>query len=80
MRRKLDAIGGDELAHPIQVVQQLVLVKNCRWEVEVFAQKVPVELSDVAGFKRAIEWPQALINGVIAAMASIWMGCLSLNG
>ena len=62
MGRELDTVSGDESAHPLQIVLELVLVKNGCGEAEVFAQEVPVEAWDLVVVKFAIKCAKSLIE------------------
>jgi len=63
MGRELDTVSGDESAHPLQIVLELVLVKNGCGEAEVFAQEVPVEAWDLVVVKSRSNAPSPLLSG-----------------
>ncbi len=77
--RKLEAVGGNKLAHPVEIVLELLLIKDRGGQAEIFAKEIPVETRDVCCGERRVECAQALVERVDEHRGGDWKGFLLLQ-
>ena len=59
----MNAICLDESPHPVEVVLKAFLIRERRRQAQVFIQKIPAKLRDLAGLNWLIEKADSLVQG-----------------